>query len=130
MNPVQSHPTLRIVPNPTRNLHTNRQALRYIEPQQGIVWETVAPVFTRHLWQLIEQTPLFIKAYHEESQQTLIISKMNAGHVIVSYHGNLFGTSQLHEIEDLADVQPHPVTQTVKHAWFSEFVMGLRKIIG
>ncbi len=129
MNPVQSHPTLHIVSNPTSKLHTNIQPLRYIEPQQGIIWAMVAPVFTEHGWQLTEHTTLFIKAYHKQSKQTVIVSKMNCGHVLINTRDNLFGTSQLHEIEDLADVQPQPITPTVKHPWINELMTGLRKLI-
>jgi len=106
------------------------QPLRYIAPKQGIIWEAIAPIFTRTDWQLTEQTSLFIKAYHEQSQQIVIISKMYGGQVLVNSGGHLFGTSQLHEIENLADVQPQPISPTVKHPWFNELMMGLRKFIG
>lgn len=130
MNPVQSHSTLHIVPKVNSKLHTTIQSLRYIAPQQGIIWEMLAPIFSRAGWQLTAQTPLFIKACHKQSQQTVIISKMYCGHVLVNSDGHLFGTSQLHEIENLADVQPQAITPTVKYPWFNELMMGLRKLIG
>jgi len=129
MNPAQSFPTLRIISNATDNQHKNIKPLRYIEPQQGIMWVVVAPLFARNGWQLREQTALFLKAHHEKSEQVVIISKMGHGRVLIHHEGKNFGASHLHEIEDLAELQTLPANPIVKQSWLSGLMMGFRQFI-
>jgi hypothetical protein len=130
MKPANLTSTLHIVAKPACK---DTRSLRYIEPQQGIIWETVASVFVRNGWQLQEETSLFIKAYHETSHQMVIISKMSSGQVLIHHQGEIFGSSALHELENIAELQfsqPEPTPQLVKRFSFSDLVSGLRQFIG
>ena len=93
------------------------------------MWETVAPIFVRNGWHIQEHTTLFLKAYHETSQQMAIISKMGRGFVLVNHHGHVFGAASLHEIEDLAENQMPPAPQLTKRPWLSELVANLKQFI-
>jgi|GEM_PF-1818542 len=130
MNPATSYSTLHILPKSSNKLSSNTHHIRrYIEPQTGILWEMVAPIFIRNGWQLQEQTALFLKAYHEQSEQMIIISKMGRGHVLTNHHGHVFGASNLHEIEDLAENQTPKAPQITKQPWLRSLVANLKQFI-
>ena len=129
MNSAKPYSPLHIVAKRTDKLSTDRRIHRYIEAEQGILWETVAPIFVRHGWKFQAQTRLFIKAYHEQSKQMVIISKMGRGHVLVNHGGQVYGSSHLHEIENLAEIQTASVQDMIKRPWYSEFVANLRQFI-
>jgi len=102
MNPVQSHPvhTLHIVPKTPKVV----SPIRRLEVQSGIIWAMIPEVFARYHWDVQEHTGLFIKAYHTETDQTVFISKMGQGSVLINHDYQTFSASQLHEIEALADI--------------------------
>lgn len=102
MNPVQSRPTptLHIVPKtPKVTL-----PIRRLNAQQGIIWAMIPEVFARYHWDVQEHTELFIKAYHAKTDQTVIISKMGQGTVLINHDYHTFSASELHEIEIVADI--------------------------
>jgi len=114
MNSVQPHPTpiLRIVPKP--QVTEARLPLRRLVPHQGILWTTIPATFMRYGWDIQEQTDFFIKAYHHKTNQSVIISKMGQGTVLVNQNYETSSASELHEIETIADIQNPSATQNHK----------------
>ena len=124
MNPTYSHPTLHILPKPSKT-----QILRHLEPQRGILWTMIAPIFTQYDWDIQAQTDLFVKAHHIKSDQTIIVSKMGQRQVLISQNNQIFGLSELHEIEDLADMQEPTTRQVIKRPWISRLLMSMIPIM-
>lgn len=129
MNLAHSYPTLHILPKPSRTLNTGMHIVRHLMPQQGIVWRMVAPIFVRNGWEIQIQTDLFIKVSHLQSEQMVIISKIGHGQVLIHHDRQFFGVSELHEIEDLAEIQIPPVDEIVNRPWISRLVMSMIQII-
>lgn len=94
-----SMPTLHILPKVLKK----QVRLRRLIPQRGIMWSTIATLFIRQGWEIHDSTDLFIKVYHPETSQTILLSKMSAGHVLVNQDYQTFSVSELHEIEDIAE---------------------------
>ena len=103
MKPAQSHraPTLRIVPKPVQV----QAPLRQLDAHHGILWEMIPVIFERYHWEIQEQTDLFIKVYHSQTHQSVIISRIGHGTVLVNHDYDTFSATEIHEIESLADIQ-------------------------
>jgi hypothetical protein len=125
MNPAHAYPTLHILPKPSRISNTKTQIIRHLAPQQGIIWAMVAPIFIRNGWQIQAQTNLFIKVSHLQSEQMVIISKMGQGQILINYNCKTFGTSELHEVENLAEIQKQQPRNSVKYSRVSNFLTSM-----
>lgn len=125
MNPAHSYPMLHILPKPPRISNTKTQVIRHLVPQQGIIWAMIAPSFVRNGWQIQVQTNLFIRVFHPQSQQTVIISKMGQGQVLINHNFKIFGTAELHVIENLAEIQNPLPRNAVKFSGFSSFLTNM-----
>lgn len=127
MNPVHQHPTptLHIVPRVAKVT----LPIRRLEAQQGIIWAMIPEVFARYHWDVQEHTELFIKAYHEKTNQTVLVSKMGQGTVLINHDYHTYSVSDLHEIESLADTNPVQPEKTpkkkhsVRGVWITLMVM-------
>ena len=111
MQPIKRHSLLGILPKPPFRQILPTRPLRQIAPQRGITWKTIALVFVRIGWDMQEQTNLFIKVYHPQTTQTVTLSKMGPGQVLINHSYRILTTSKLHELENYAEQQAlaHPI---------------------
>lgn len=88
--------------------------LPILKLEHGIQWQMVSEVFTRFGWEIIAETDLFIIVSHPQSKQTIQVSKMTQGYVLVNQDYMMLAVSDLHVLEAIAE-EPLQSIQTSKN---------------
>jgi len=107
MNPISTNAksqTLRVLPKAPRPTKIER----HLQPKRGLLWSHVTETFIRFDWDIVRGNALFIIVHHPATGETMHISRMRRGHVLINQDYAMLAVDDLTDLEILADVVVPP----------------------